>query len=208
MRRIALLWWLFVAVDVGSAAAQKVRLGIYGVGLTYAEINEQGTSEGAGVGGSVTLRLGRFGLDASAHRVRVDPDLTGSSFDIVQGDLRVSYAFAPAIAIEVGAGRRNIDPDFAAQDVGVVRLGVLSEMTLSRIASIWGRGAYLVNSRFTGGGDAALAIELGFGVAVGTANGRFRGRADYEFQRIDREVNSVDVPIQMALARLGVELGF
>ncbi len=209
MTRIALLWCLLVVVGGGSATAQKkVRLGIYGVGLTYAEINEEGTSEGAGVGGSLIVRWGRFGFDGNVYSARVDPDATGSSFDIVQGDLRISYAFAPALALEIGVGRRRIDPDFAAQDIGIVRVGFLSEMSISRIADIWGRGAYLVNPQFSGGGDAELAIELGIGVAVGFSSGRFRVRTDYEFQRIDRKVNQMDVPIQIALARLGLEVGF
>ena len=209
MTRIALLWCLLVVVGGGSATAQKkVRLGIYAVGLTYAEISEEGTSEGAGAGGSLTVRWGRFGFDGSVYSARVDPDATGSSFDIVQGDFRISYAFAPALALEIGTGRRRIDPDFAAQDIGMVRVGFLSEMAISRIADIWGRGAYLVNPRFSGGGDAELAIELGIGVAVSFANGRFRIRTDYEFQRIDRKVNQMDVPIQIALARLGLEVGF
>ncbi len=79
---------------------------------------------------------------------------------------------------------------------------------ISRIADIWGRGAYLVNPQFSGDGDAELAIELGLGVAVGFSSGRFRIRTDYEFQRIDRKVNQIDVPIEIALARLGLEVGF
>jgi hypothetical protein len=51
-------------------------------------------------------------------------------------------------------------------------------------------------------------VEVSLGVGVGTSNGRFRVRADYEFQRIDREVNGVDLPIQLSRATIGVELGF
>ena len=53
-----------------------------------------------------------------------------------------------------------------------------------------------------------LSAEVGLGIAVGTANGRFRVRADYEFQRIDRKVDNQDVPLQMSLAKLGLEVGF
>jgi hypothetical protein len=59
-----------------------------------------------------------------------------------------------------------------------------------------------------GGGESGLALEIGLGVAVGTANGRFRVKAESNFQRIDREVNGQDVPVQVTQARLGLELGF
>ena len=35
-----------------------------------------------------------------------------------------------------------------------------------------------------------------------------RFHAEYEFQRIDREVGANDVPIQLSLARVGVSFGF
>ena len=66
--------------------------------------------------------------------------------------------------------------------------------------------------RFSGGGEAGLSVELGFGAAVGTPNGRVRVRADYEFQRIDRKVFPADVeykvPVQTQVGRLGLEVGF
>lgn len=124
------------------------------------------------------------------------------------GESRVSYAFVPSIAIELGAGRRSVKPAFSTQAVGLVRLGVLSQIPLNRVSSVWARGAYLVRSGFNGGGSADLAVELGLGVGVGTPNGRFRGRTDFEFQRIDRKVASAGVPLQMAVGRIGVEVGF
>ena len=108
----------------------------------------------------------------------------------------------------MGAGRRLIRPRFAAQDVGVARAGILSEIPLSALGSVWGRGAYLLAPKFSGGGTAGLAVELGFGAGLGTRNGRFRFRVEYEFQRIDRSVNDVAVPIQTSLARIGADLGF
>jgi len=60
----------------------------------------------------------------------------------------------------------------------------------------------------SGSGSADLAIEFQLGVGLGTANKRFRFHAEYEFQRIDREVGANDVPIQLSLARVGVSFGF
>jgi hypothetical protein len=64
-----------------------------------------------------------------------------------------------------------------------------------RLADVWVRGAY-------------LAFEFQLGVGLGTANKRFRLHAEYEFQRIDREVGTNDVPIQLSLARAGISFGF
>jgi len=192
------------------APAQTVRFGLQGVGLTYSEIDQGRRAEGGGLGGTFSVRWRRFLLDASGMGARLDPkgDGGGTSFDLLQGDVRLSYAFAPSFAVEIGGGRRAIDPEFATQDIGVVRLGVLSEIALNQLSTVWARGAYLVDSRFSGGGSADLAVELGMGVGVGTANGRFRGRVDFEFQRIDRKVAGADVPLQMAVGKLGLELGF
>jgi hypothetical protein len=186
-----------------------VRIGVYGVGLSHTETTQDRRSNGAGLGGSLTVRLGRFGLDISGHGARLDSSGAESqSFDLVQGDVRASVRLATGVALEVGAGRRMVDPEFAAPDVGLGRVGLLSEIPVSSAGAFWGRAAYLVAPRFNGGGDAGLAFELGFGAGFGTRNGRVRGRVDYEFQRIDRTVNARDVPIQLSFVRLGIELGF
>jgi hypothetical protein len=96
----------------------------------------------------------------------------------------------------------------ARGEVGLVRVGLLSEYSLAQIAKVWGRGAYLVAPQFSGGGTAGLAIELSLGTAIGTANGRLRVMGEYEFQRLDRQVDRQDVPLQMTVARFGLELGF
>ncbi len=193
----------------GRLSAQRVRIGVYGVGLSHTETTQDRRSNGAGLGGSLTVRLGRFGLDISGHGARLDSSGAESqSFDLVQGDVRASVRLATGVALEVGAGRRMVDPEFAAPDVGLGRVGLLSEIPVSSAGAFWGRAAYLVAPRFNGGGDAGLAFELGFGAGFGTRNGRVRGRVDYEFQRIDRTVNARDVPIQLSFVRLGIELGF
>ncbi len=205
---------LLVALALGltcatQARAQKIRLGLSGVGMSYAETNESRSWEGGGLAGSLVLRIGRFGLDAYGFAAKMTADSTNvSDFDLLWGDLRASFFIVPMVAIEAGFGRRATNPEFAAQDVGLWRLGILSETQLTRLGIIWIRGAYLIAPKFEGGGDADLAVEIGLGLAVGTANGRFRVRADYEFQRIDREVSGADAPIQYSLAKLGVEVGF
>jgi hypothetical protein len=197
------------AAPPAPAAAQTVRAGVHVVGLTHTEIAPERRAEGAGLGGLVSVRWRRFGLDLSGHAARMDSVDGGPRlFDLYQGDLRLSYRIANGLALEVGAGRRFIEPDYLAQDVGVTRAGILSEIRLSSVGSVWGRGAYLIAPKFSGGGTAGLAVELGFGAGLGTRNGRFRGRVEYEFQRIDRSVNDVPVPIQTSLAKVGVDVGF
>ena len=198
-----------LVLSVPALDAQKVRIKAFAVGLTYQETQEGLEEEIAGGGGgAVVVRLGRWRFEGSAFGVRVMPDSTGEDFTLSQVDGRIAYFFAPVLAFEAGIGRRYIEPDFAAQEVGLVRLGLYSETPLARIADIWGRGAYLVGSEFDGGGSAEVAFELGFGVGIGTANGRFRFEVEFEFQRLDRTAGGVDVPIQSSLSRVGLALGF
>lgn len=192
-----------------SASAQTIRVGVHVVGLTHTEITSARRAEGAGIGGQISARFGRFGVDLSGHAARMDSVDGGPKlYDLYQGDLRVSYRVATGLALEIGAGRRLIAPDFAAEEVGLARAGILSEIPLTAIGGVWARGAYLIAPQFSGGGSAGLAVELGFGAGLGTRNGRFRFRAEYEFQRIDRSVNDVDVPIQTSVGKVGVDVGF
>jgi len=209
MRRAFLLAAALALAGGGYAQAQTVRFGIGALGMTYSESGEGLRWEGEGAAGTLWFRWRRLGLDATGYLGKLKPDSSDvSEMDMVQGDLRASFSIVPAIAVELGIGHRAFDPEFSAQDVGFWRLGVMSELPLARIASIWARGAYLIAPQFSGGGESGLSVEVALGVGVGTANGRFRARADYEFQRIDREVSGVELPIQLSLARIGVELGF
>lgn len=189
--------------------AQTVRVRLEGIGLTYQEVREGRDGFGAGGGAAVELRVKRFRLVASAYNAHVEPDdPDATEFDLRQIDLRFGYVLTPFLALEVGGGRRYVDPELATEEVGLYRAGVFSENQLNRLASVWVRGAYLLNPQFSGGGSADLAFEFGLGVGVGTANGRFRFQAEYEFQRIDRRVANDDVPLQVSLARTGIAIGF
>lgn len=188
---------------------QTVRIGIHSVTMTHTEIDDSYTTEGVGPAGSLTLRWRRLGLEVMGLKTAMKSDTAAvAPYDLVQWDARLSFWFASVIAIEIGGMNRKIDPEFSAPDVAAVRIGFVSEYPLARIASVKARGAYLVNPRFNSGGSSGLAVEIGLGVAVGTANGRFRVKAESDFQRIDREVNGAEAPIQTTMARLGVELGF
>ncbi len=191
------------------AAGQTFRAGVHGVAVRHNEIDAALSATGLGAGGVLGARLGRIAIEARGYWAQVDPDdEDAATFRIIQGDVRVSFLLLRALAFEVGAGRRAIDPDFITQDVGLFRAGFLSEYALTRIASVWARGAYLIAPQFSGGGSSDLSVELGLGAALGLANGRLRVTGEYEFQRIDREVDRREVPIQVTVARVGVEIGF
>ena len=202
---------LFVAAALcvpGVSLAQTVRFSFDGISMTYQEVREGRSSTGRGGGAGLELRLGRFRLDARGYQADLTPDSGGPGYEFRQVDVRVSFAVTDLLALEVGGGRRYVDPEFATQQVGFIRIGVLSENHINRLADVWVRGAYLLDPRFSGGGSADLAFEFQLGVGIGTANKRFRVHAEYEFQRIDREVGSASVPIQMSLARAGIAFGF
>jgi hypothetical protein len=192
-----------------SVQAQKVRVGVHAVGVAHSEITDGRSAEGGGIGGMLSVRLGRFGLDVTGFAARLDSvEGGGDAFDLLQGDVRVNFMMTRGLALEVGGGRRAVEPDFAAAEVALGRVGFLSEIPMSSAGGFWGRAAYLIAPQFDGGGDAGLAFEVGFGAGFGTRNGRFRVRVEYDFQRIDRKVNAIDVPIQVSVGKLGFDLGF
>jgi hypothetical protein len=204
---VPLVAWL--VLDPGDAEGQTVRIGIHSVAMTHTEIDRSYSAEGVGVAGSVGLRWRRFGFEGMVFKAAMEPDSASIvPFDVMQWDVRFSYWLASVVGVEISGFNRKIDPEFAGPDVGALRIGFVSEYPLARIASVRARGAYLVDPKFIGGGESGLAVEIGLGIAVGTANGRFRFRAESDFQRIDREVNGMDAPVQVTQARLGVEVGF
>lgn len=210
MRRVAWGVCALLLAGITHAEAQTLRFRLDAVGLTYQEINEdRGAALGRGLGGGLEVRLGRFRLDARGYSARVDPPRdTQVGYDFHQVDVRVGYFLTEFLALEVGGGRRYVEPEFATPEVGVFRVGVFSENRLHRLANVWVRGAYLADPHFSTGGTANLAFEFSLGVGLGSSTGRFRVQAEYEFQRIDRVVDSADVPMQLSLARAGIAIGF
>lgn len=209
MRGILGLVLLAGVLVTPALRGQTVRFHLQGAALTYQEIRDGRDGTGAGGGGGIELNLHRFRVEATAFRARVEPDGEDfANFDLAQVDVRIGYWLTQFLALEVGGGRRYVKPDFAAQEVGMLRVGFFSENTMNRLSSVWVRGAYLVNPQFSGGGAADVAFEFGLGVGLGTANGRFRFQVEYDFQRIDREVGAFDVPIQMSVGRTGIAIGF
>jgi hypothetical protein len=187
------------------AKAQAVDGAVYAVAASNAEVDRTRQARGFGAGGTVGVTRGRFrvelqGVTTSLHAdFAIQPDYALNELAVL-----TSYQWRPALALQVGAGRRFTSPDFAAQDVGVLRIGVRTEAPLTSLARVHARAAYLPLTRFSGGGSSSLALELGLGLDLGPRDRRYSGLLEFEFQRIDRKVNGEAVPIHSSVTRLGV----
>jgi hypothetical protein len=207
----ALLVTLGLAAAGTPACAQTLQLGVHGGLGDYREVSSNLRYDGTGFGGSLTLHVGRFSAEGTVTRLSYDPH-NGSAglerFKSTQIDARFGVDVAGGLSAEVGLLRRGIDPAFAAQEMGAARVGVRYAKVIGPGATIGLRGNYLAGAKFTGAGSAGLAFELGLFASVGPQSGRFRGTAEYGFQRVDRKVGSAKVPIQQSLVRLGMAVGF
>jgi hypothetical protein len=210
--RLSIVLALGAALGSATASAQSLEFQVSPqIGLiSHSEVSSDLQYDGLGFGGAVGVSWKRWDLDVEGIVGSLDPDdeaTATDSYDLKMMDIRFSYRVVPAIAVQIGAAGRTISPEFAAPDVGYFRIGLVSENVLARIARVWVRGGYLVAPQFNGGGSAGFAFDIGLGTWVGTANGRYGLRAEYDFQRIDRTVNDADVPIQMMIAKFGIQIG-
>jgi hypothetical protein len=188
------------------AEAQRIEVTGYGLAASNAEVDRTRQARGLGLGVDVALDYGRYRLDVRAATASLDADFTiQPNYAVHEVSLLATYRWRPALSFQIGAGRRFTSPDFVAQEVGVLRAGLLTETTLSSFGRIWGRAAYLPLTRFSGGGKSGLALELGMGVRLGPADSRFNGIAEYAYQRIDREVHGGSVPIRFSEIRAGLQ---
>jgi hypothetical protein len=193
------------------AAAQAVELGVYGLMGTHVDENEVRArkASGLGLGASAQLRLRRLRVEGRLLRLEFDPEeAIDRGFDLTQVEAQVAFRFLRLVEAEFGAARRFVDPDLVAPDVGQLAVGVRSETTLLPGVVVWVRGSYLLLTRFSSGGEGALAFRVGLGSAVRVWQERLRITVAYEFERIDRRGGLVDNPNVLAVARAGVLVGF
>jgi hypothetical protein len=186
------------------AHAQTVQVGAVAAAVTNSEVDETRQAKGLGAGASARLERDRLRLDVRYLHAALRSDFSiQPDFDVDALDLRLTYRWRPYLGAEVGLARRFVSPELAAQEVGLLRVGLVSEARLTRVAEIWARGACLPLSRFSGGGHGGLGVELGLGVAGGPANGRLQGFAEFTYQRINRET-AAPAPLQYSEGLLGV----
>jgi hypothetical protein len=211
MKRALVIGGLLAVATASAVSAQAVSLGVQGALSDYREVSSNLHFNGAGFGATLWLRLHRLSAEGSVSRVNYDPRDKNSgltSFKATQLDARVGVDLAAGFAAEVGVMKRTVNPELSAQAMGAGRVGVRYSKLIGPGATVGLRGSYLVGAKFTGAGSAGLAFELGLLVSVGPQNGRYRFTMDYGFQRVDRKVSNVTVPIEQSLVKLGVAVGF
>jgi hypothetical protein len=202
----AMGWVLVVALAPGVAAAQVVRVAGFGVAATNDEVEDTRQARGLGLGVGARVTLSRFRVEARYLHAALQADFSiQPDYDVDEVDLVATWLWRSYLSPQVGVARRFVSPDFAAQDVGVARIGALSEVRLARIAGLWVRGAYLPLTRFSGGGSASLGLEIGLGVEVGDPAAKLQGFASFDYQRIDRNA-AAEAPLQYSVGQAGVRL--
>jgi hypothetical protein len=208
-RAIVLTALLLAGAD--AARAQIVSLGVQGALGDYREVSDTLNYRGTGGGVSLEVRRHKLSAEVSASRVSYVPkdESRGlTNFTATQLDARLGYDLAAGLTAEVGLLRRTVTPELAAQEMGAARIGVRYSKLIGPGTTVALRGNYLAGAQFTGKGSAGLAFELGLLVSTGPVNGRYRLTGDYGFQRVDRKVGGVKVPLQQSLVRVGVAVEF
>jgi hypothetical protein len=193
-------------------SAQRVTLGAE---AALADYREQGPAlrfTGAGVSARAGFEVWRVYAQARVTRVHVDgasadADMT-DAFDIAQNEFQLRMHVTPRIGVEAGVLSRTMSPEHAAQSMRAWRAGGVFLQPLAPGADVAVRAAYLGATQFGGGGTAPFGLDVGLAVSYGPGTGRLRLTAEYDFQRVDRRTTvsgkRVDVPIQSAIARIGV----
>jgi hypothetical protein len=206
---------LWVAAWPVPAAAQQ---GSIGPELGVGEYREAASSlrySGVGPGAAGWFTLHRVTAEGAFVSIRMNPT-NGSqateSFRAMLIDAWLRWDPLDYLGFEVGLTKRAAASEFAAQSVGAVRVGARTHYLLGPGAGVWLRGNYLTGARFSGGGRAPLAMEIGLGLEIRWSS-HFRATAQYSFQRLDRKTNpaggaEASVPIEQALARVGLAVGF
>lgn len=215
MTRLVVLTVVWGALAAGAAGAQHVTIGAQGVMADYKEVDAGLRYSGWGYGGTATAQWRKFSAEVAVVRLNLDPT-NGSSapagFKATQLDAWIGYAVSPYASLEVGLARRSPSDDFEAQSLGALRLGARSAYEIGPGAVISLRANYLAAAKFSGGGHAPFALDLGLGLDLRLAS-RVHALAHYQFQRVDRKTNpggtgEIPAPLQLSVARAGLAVGF
>jgi hypothetical protein len=214
MKRAALVLVAMFAL-APAAAAQRFVVGAQAAVGSY---QEQGPSlDFTGWGPSVTAdgSWRRFGLALALSRISYSPTdaaAAAEGFDLTQFDGRVRYEINDTWSVQAGYQQRNVAPSTAAQGLSFVPIGGTVAFALAPGARISANADYLAAAKFSGGGSAPFAMELGLHAYYAPKAGSVRFTVDFAFDRIDRTTNTgsgtVDSPIQSATTTLGVAFAF
>ena len=211
--------WILLSASAilaaGPLAAQTITIGIEGALTDYREQGAALRFRGSGLSGRAEATVWRLSAQARLTRVSLDGADTNAdatdAFDLSQSELRVRMRLTSRIGAEVAALSRRMNPEHAAQSMRAWRAGGVFTQPLAPGADVAVRAGYLAATDFGGGGTAPFGLDVGLAVSYGPGAGRVRLTAEYEFQRVDRHTmvggKRVDVPIQSAVARIGVVAG-
>jgi hypothetical protein len=215
VNRALLLTVALSALATSAALAQRFTIGPQGVMADYREVDAGLRYSGYGYGGTAALQWRKLAAEVAVIRLDLDPT-DGSSatmgFKATQVDAWVGYAVSPYASFEVGLARRTPSDDFEAQSLGAIRVGARSSYEIGPGAVVSFRANYLAAAKFSGGGRAPFALDLGLGLDLRLA-GRAYGLAHYQFQRVDRKTDpggtgAIKAPLQLSVARVGLGVGF
>lgn len=205
LRALATTPSVLVVVTAGSLHAQAPDVGLHAMLVTHTEVSEQRRARGVGIGATTDLVFGHLRVAGGIDRAWLDTGAdTLATFNLTTFDLRVGWAIKPWLTVETGGGRRKAAPVELAEDYGFVRTGLRFETPLAAISTMWVRGGLLPVVRFNGGGQTGVAVEVGFGLTVGSPTSWLRGRIEYDMQRVGRTVTGLDAPVLLETARAGL----
>ena len=208
---------LLLGAAAGPLAAQRFVFGLAGVGGDYREATNDLRYDVSGIAGTALLTLGRFAAEATVSGLAYEPDESGTAaerFEAAQFDGYVRYRVVRWASLELGVTNREVRDEFQfrAQSAAAFRIGVHSAAALGPNGGVAARVNYLAGAKFSGGGSAPFALDVGLSVFYAFARGRLRVTGESQFQNFKRTVDAgageQDVPIQQVLGRLGVAVGF
>jgi hypothetical protein len=214
--RPAVLILLVLVAAAAPLAAQRFVFGLAGVGGDYREATNDLRYDVSGLAGTALLTLGRFAAEATVSGLSYDPDESGTAaerFEAAQFDGYVRYRVVRWASLELGVTNREVREEFQfrAQSAAAFRVGVHSATALGPNGGVAARVNYLAGAKFSGGGSAPFAMDVGLSAYYAFARGRLRVTAESQFQHFSRTVDvggTQDVPIQQVLGRLGLAVGF
>ena len=212
MRRAVLV--LLLGAAAAPLAAQRFVFGLAGVGGDYREATNDLRYDVTGLGATALLTLGRFQAEAAVMGLTYEPDTGGTAadkFEATQFDGYLRYGVLKWASLELGVTNRDVKDEFRAQSAAAFRIGVHSAAALGPNGGVAARVNYLAGAKFSGGGSAPFAMDVGLSVFYAFARGRLRITGESQFQHFSRTVDvsgKQDVPIQQVVGRLGLAVGF
>jgi hypothetical protein len=213
--RAVVLWAAAAAMVAPPALAQRLTIGVAGAGGDYREASNDLRYEVSGLGGTAALTVGGFAAEGTALALTYRPaggSAAAEEFKATQFDGYLRYRVYRSVSLEAGVAYRKVDDEFKAQSAAAVRIGAHSAVALGPGAGAAVRVNYLAGAKFSGGGRAPLALDVGLSFFYGFGSGRVRVTGESQFQRYNRTVDAGsadrDVPLQQLLGRLGLAVSF